>query len=104
MRERLPNRRASETFMFEVANLHYHCTFSRTTDGRVLEIFLSNTKPSSQSDANAKDSAIAASLALQFGCELATLQHAILRDARGHASTPLGVAIDLIVKQEEEQR
>ena len=95
-RERLPARRGSTTFDFEVAGLHYTASFSRFSDGRIAEIFLSNTKPSSQSDANARDAAVAASLALQFGCPLATLQRAVLRDENGNASTPLGAAIDLI--------
>ena len=47
-------------------------------------------------DANARDAAVAASLALQFGCPLETLQRAVLRDENGNASTPLGAAIDLI--------
>jgi hypothetical protein len=47
-------------------------------------------------DRNARDSAIAASLALQYGCPLEVLQRAVLRDARGRTSTPLGAALDLL--------
>ena len=93
-RERLQNRRASETFDVEVSGLRYTATVSRFPDGRIAEIFLSNTKPSSQSDVNARDSAVAASLALQFGCPVETLGHALLRDAHGVASSPLGIALD----------
>src|SRR5215471_9375083 len=75
-RERLPNRRASETFELDVNQLHYTCSFSRFADGRVGEVFLQNTKAGSQSDANARESAIAASLALQFGCPLEILRGA----------------------------
>jgi hypothetical protein len=64
-RERLPARRASTTFSFESASLHYTATISRFGDGCVEEIFLSNTKPSSQSDVNARDAGVAASLASQ---------------------------------------
>ena len=96
MRTRLPNRRPSITFALEVHGLRYTCSYSCFADGRLAEIFLSNTKPSSQSDANARDSAIAASLALQFGCPLETLRRALLRDARGRPSTPLGAALDEI--------
>jgi hypothetical protein len=95
-RTRLPNRRASTTFTFEVGTLSYTATVSYFSDGQVAEIFLTNTKPSSQSDSNARDSAIAASLALQYGCPLETLRRALLRDSRGFASTPLGHALDLI--------
>jgi hypothetical protein len=95
-RERLPNRRASISFGFECNGLRYTATVSRFADGRMAEIFLSNTKPSSQSDVNARDAAVAASLACQFGCPLETLRHALLRDSAGRPSSPLGVALDLI--------
>lgn len=96
-RERLPNRRSSTTFQFELHGLHYTASFSCFADGRVAEIFLQNHKPSSQSDSNARDAAVAASLALQFGCPLESLRRAVLREEDGSASTPLGAAIDLII-------
>jgi hypothetical protein len=74
MRSRLPARRASETFAFEVGGLHYRATISRfPEDGCVAEIFLSNNKSGSQADANARDAAVAASLAFQYGCPLDVL-------------------------------
>jgi ribonucleoside-diphosphate reductase alpha chain len=93
---RLENRRAALTFELELAGLKYTATVGRHADGRVAEIFLQNHKPGSQSDANARDSAIAASLALQFGCPLEMLRRALLRDSRGRPSTPLGAALDHI--------
>jgi hypothetical protein len=98
-RARLPDRRLAETFELEVSGLHYTCTVVRFPDGRVGEVFLQNHKPGSQSDFNARDAAVAASLALQFGCPLDVLQRALLRDARGNASTPLGVALDRIAER-----
>jgi hypothetical protein len=95
-RERLPNRRGSTNFTFELGTLTYTATFSRFADGRVAEVFLQNHKPGSQSDSNARDAAVAASLALQFGCPLETLRRALLRDPRGRPSTPLGAALDII--------
>jgi hypothetical protein len=94
----LPQRRASETFELECAGLHYSVTFSRGDSGCVLEVFLQNSKPGSQSDINARDAAVAASLAFQFGCPLETLRHALLRDPRGNASSSLGCALDAIAK------
>jgi ribonucleoside-diphosphate reductase alpha chain len=96
-RARLPNRRASETVNLECNGLKYACTVSQFPDGRVAEIFLSNHKSGSQADANARDSAVVCSIALQHGVPLDTIRHALLRDARGAASTPLGVALDLII-------
>ena len=49
-----------------------------------------------QSDGNARESAIAASLALQFGCPAETLRGAVLRNSNGTACTPLGAALDQI--------
>jgi hypothetical protein len=60
-RERLPNRRASETFNLECNGLRYTATISRFADGRLAEIFLTNHKAGSQADANARDSAVVCS-------------------------------------------
>lgn len=95
-RERLRNRRASSVFELEVAGLHYTASISRFPDGRVAEIFLQNHKAGSASNSNARDAAVAASLALQFGCPLDVLRRALLRDAAGRPSTPLGAALDVI--------
>jgi ribonucleoside-diphosphate reductase alpha chain len=95
-RAHLPNRRASSIFERKVAGLRYTASISQFPDGRVGEIFLQNHKPGSQSDSNARDAAVAASLALQFGCPLDTLRRAVLRDAAGRPSTPLGAALDRI--------
>ena len=104
LRERLRNRRRSETFALELHGLRYLASFSRFNDGRVAEVFLQSLKPASQSDSNARDSAIAASLALQFGCPLGVLRRALLRDAHGNASTPLGIALDVIAGIEGKRR
>jgi ribonucleoside-diphosphate reductase alpha chain len=99
-RARLPNRRLAETFELEVCGLHYTCTVGRFPDGSVGEVFLQNHKPGSQSDSNARDAAVAASLALQFGCPLQVLQRTLLRDPQGRPSTPLGAALDAIAERE----
>ena len=99
-RERLPNRRASESFTFECGGLRYHATISYFADGRIGEVFISNTKPSSQSDVNARDAAVVASLALQFGCPIDVLRKALLRDPCGVASSPLGMALDSLADKE----
>jgi hypothetical protein len=101
-RDRLPNRRRSCGFQFECAGLRYSCTYSKSDAGHVLELFLSNTKPASQSDTNARDSAVAASLALQYGVPIEVLRRAVLRNADDSAASPLGVALDIIAKLETE--
>jgi ribonucleoside-diphosphate reductase alpha chain len=87
------------TFKLELAGLHYTATVSHFADGRPAEIFIQNHKPGSQADANARDSAVAASLALQFGCPLETLRGAVLRNADGAAATPVGAALDAIAQE-----
>jgi len=96
-RERLPNRRLSEHFTFECNALRYVATASFFRDGRLAEIFISNAKAGSHSDSAAKDSAVVCSIALQYGVPVDVIRKALLRDARGVPSSPLGAALDFIV-------
>jgi hypothetical protein len=95
-RQRLPNRRAAETLAFERDNLNYQMTVGHYPDGRVGEIFLNAEHANSLLDVLAHDAAIIASLALQFGCPLDTLRHALKRDGQGIAASPIGEALDRI--------
>jgi hypothetical protein len=99
-RHRLANRRFSESFNFECNGLRYCCTISRFPDGRLAEIFINNAKAGSHSDATAKDAAVVASIALQYGVPVDVIRRALLRDPRGVASSPLGVALDIIAEGE----
>ena len=47
----------------------------------------------------ASDAAIAASLALQFGCPMETLRKALCRDTRGNTTGPLGVALGTLAEE-----
>ncbi len=96
IRQRLLNRRFSETFGLECAGLKYVATISRFDDGRLAEVFLSNHRAGSHADANPKDAAIVGSIALQHGVPVDTLRKALLRDSQGRPSSPLGAALDLI--------
>jgi hypothetical protein len=95
-RQRLRDRRGSETFAVKCGGLDYIASVSRYDDGRLAEIFLTNHKAGSAAGIMASDAAIAASLALQFGCPIDVLRKALSRDARGAATGPLGAALDLI--------
>jgi ribonucleoside-diphosphate reductase alpha chain len=100
-RHRLPNRRSAETFSVEALGLKFAATVGRDpSDDRVMEIFLSNHKPSSAAGIMASDAAVAASLALQFGCPLDVLRKAMMRDGKGRASGPLGQALDQIAEDQ----
>jgi len=63
---------------------------------QLAEVFLGNGRAGSDVDTAAKDSAVVASIALQHGVPLTVIRKALLRDPRGVASSPLGIALDLI--------
>jgi hypothetical protein len=67
-RQRLPNRRASTTFVIESQGLAFTVTVSAFDTGEPAELFITNHRASSGAGIMASDAAIAASLALQFGC------------------------------------
>jgi ribonucleoside-diphosphate reductase alpha chain len=70
-RRRLPDRRANETFDLESSGLRFTVTASHFGDHRLAEVFIQNHKADSTAGIMASDAAIAASLALQFGCPVA---------------------------------
>ena len=96
-----PNRRPAEHFNFTCNGLHYTASIGRFPDGRLAEIFVTNSKAGSHSDAAAKDAAVVCSIALQHGVPVDVIRHALLRDQRGVASSPLGAALDLIDQLED---
>jgi ribonucleoside-diphosphate reductase alpha chain len=102
-RERLPDRRRSETFDFKMlvgtAELHYTATVGYYKDGRIGELFLNNHKSNSTADTNARDAAIALSFAVQHGANIEDIRKALCRETDGRASGPLGAALDLITQE-----
>jgi hypothetical protein len=96
-RERLPGCRASTSFTFACGPHRYVATISYFpgTD-RLAEIFLGNGRAGSDVDAAAKDSAVVALIALQYGVPVEVIRKALMRAAQGRASGPLGVALDAI--------
>jgi hypothetical protein len=98
-RRRLPNRRGSTTFPIEAQGLGFTVTASAFDSGELGEVFITNHRAGSGAGIMASDSAIAASLALQYGCPLDVLRKALSRDNQGRASGPLGAALDAIAKE-----
>jgi hypothetical protein len=98
VREALPFRRSSVSFDLERAGLRYTAA-SWFSDGRLGEIFVGSHEADSHADACAKDSAILASLCLQFGVPLDVVRKALLRDSRGQPSTPIGCALDRLAEE-----
>ena len=99
-RRRLPNRRASTTFEVEAFGLRFTVTASHFAHGGLGELFIQNHKADSGAGIMASDSAIAASLALQFGCPAEVLRKALSRDARGNPTGPLSTALDILATNE----
>jgi hypothetical protein len=100
-RTRLANRRPSTTFNYEVAGLRYTATFSRFADGRIGEVFLSTHTADSAADVNARDAAVAFSIAVQHGADPEVIRKALCRDRAGRASGPLGAALDIIAEEQK---
>ena len=98
-RKRLADRRACENFNLECLGQHYTATVSLFPDGHLAEIFLAAWKAGSDADANARDSAVVCSIALQYGVPLDVLRPALARDVQGKATSPLGVALDMLAKR-----
>ena len=90
-REDLPRRRAADVVTFEHEGRRWTATAGRFADGRLAELFLDAPKVSPLADA-ARESAILVSLALQHGCAVETIRHAL--DGRG--VSPVGAALAAI--------
>lgn len=101
-RERLPNRRGCETVQFELDGAKYTATFGLFRNGMLGEVFVQSSKVNSALDVNARDAAIACSLALQAGVTAEEISAALCRNEDGKASGPLGAALDLFVRTHPE--
>jgi hypothetical protein len=97
-RQRLPNRRQCESFEFRHAGHPFTLTAWHYPDNRIGEIFISSNRAGSQVEAVARDSAIAVSIALQFGADLQTIRAALTKDHDGQPATLLGAALDALVE------
>lgn len=97
-RERLPNRRLAESFELEAGGQRYTVSFGRFAGGGLAEIFITNGKAGSDSDTAARDSAVVASIAFQYGVPLEVIRRALMRNRDGSACGPLGCALDLIAE------
>ena len=98
-RERLPNRRPSQVFDFEVMGLRFTASISRYPDGRIAELFLDNHKAGSAVGTLVRDAAIIFSFAVQHGADPETIRRALCRDSQGHALGPIAEALDLLAAE-----
>jgi hypothetical protein len=95
-RERLPNRRAAETFGRGWGSRRS----AFYPDGRVGEVFVTNHKAGSAAGVMASDAAMVAAIALRYGVSPEVLRRALMRDPEGRASSPLGRKLDQLAAEE----
>jgi hypothetical protein len=102
IRDRLPNRRPHAVLTIEAGGFRYLAGVGHYDDGRLAEIFLNAEKGGTAIDDAARDSAVVASLALQFGLDPNTLRDALMRNGNGFASGPLGVLLDRLAAEDQQ--
>lgn len=90
-RRRLPDRRAHETITFRHEGQQFLGGVGRFSDGAIAELFINGSKFGSAAEASAQEAALVASMALQHGCPLDTIKHALT--AKGVAGGPLGALL-----------
>lgn len=97
-REKLPDRRLSETFSMQTkGGRRYVVTASRFPDGRVAEIFVNTPKVGNEEDVITRDAAIVCSIALQYGAPLEVILSALSLDSQGHPAGALGEALNVLL-------
>jgi hypothetical protein len=100
-RERLSDRRGHEVVGFVHGAFRYTGGVGRFDDGRVAEVFLNVVgKAGTAIETAARNSAIVASLAFQFGVPATVIRRALTRNTDGSASGPLGALLDLLTDEE----
>jgi hypothetical protein len=99
MRTIVPNRRHSEIVSFVHDGIQFSGQVSYLRDGSPCEVFVDGGKPGTAVQAVARDSAVAVSLALQFGTPIETLCAAMTRDEQGRAAGAIGAFLDIITEK-----
>ena len=103
MREKLPQRRYSETFELVFNQSPVSVTVGCYDDGRVGEVFLAmQKKAGSQADLAARDIAILISLAVQHGVPLPTIGDALTKDSEGRPEGLAGLVVTRLLSWEAE--
>ena len=90
-RERLEDRRSHWLYRFQSGDQHFTGGIGRFSDGRIAEIFINGAKVGTAAETSAQDAAIVASLALQHGCPIETIRHALARS--GGSTGPLATLL-----------
>ena len=95
-RERLPDRRQSETVDLWHGRRRYHLAIGEYPDGRPAEVFLHGAKPGSDTDLLCDDIGVLMSRLLQHGDDPASLAAGIGRLGNGEPSSIVGLIADIL--------
>lgn len=109
-RKRLPNRRGSEIYDFQtlarpgVNPIPYTATVGYYDDGTIAEVFLRSGRAGSDLSIQSMETAIAISMALQYGAPVDVLRAAMPRDDRQQPEGPVGMLLDILARIEAEMK
>ncbi len=96
-RERLPDRRQSETLDLHYGGRRFHLTVGEYNDGRLGEVFIHGAKPGSDTDLLCDDIGVLVSRLLQFGDDPASLSLGVGRLGDGKsAASIIGAVADVL--------
>lgn len=102
-RERLPQRRYSESFDFWHDGTRYSVTLGCHPDGRIGEVFMGMHKAAgTKADVDARDVAVLISLGLQHGVPLAVMLDATTKTAAGRPDGVTGALLAYLMEWEAE--
>jgi hypothetical protein len=98
-RRTLPNRRAGSLQTIIFNGRSYAIGISRYADGAPAEVFIDQDKASCDDmGAVARDSAVALSIALQFGTPIDVIRGAVTRNPDGSAASLIGAVVDMLAE------
>lgn len=103
VRERQPSRCASEVINYAVKRdgvdaIKYVARVGYYWDGRVSQVFLDAGKSGTDLKISSAETAIAVSLALQYGCPLEVLRKAMPRTNDERPEGAIGTLLDILAK------
>lgn len=98
-RETLPSHRPQITLDHVALDHQFWVSFGLYEDGRVAEVFVQAHRQGTMLEDSAKDAAILASLALQYGCPLDLIRDALTRDRGRRPMSVITSALDAVAAE-----
>lgn len=101
-RLRLPSRREHEIIPFAFRGWDFLAGVGGFADGRLAELFNNPIKGGADATGDARDAAVALSIAAQYGAPALAVREALTRKEGGNASGVMSAALDASAKTEAE--